>query len=348
MRFSAIARFALPIVIIAALVYWIPAEHKRQLWEQPKRYPWIGFALLTAIIALAISFARWCVLVRAMGIRLSMVEAFRLSSIGFMLSLVSAGAVGGDLFKGIFLAKRRPGRRFEAFSSIFVDRGCGLLGLCLLAAAGLCLIDVDATGASSTDGSEGIAVSITAIRTTVVTLVAIGVAVLAVLLVGGRWVDASLGRLETVAVVGGLVSRIARPIRAFCDRPFAIVVGIAMSVLVQGLFAISFYGIAVGLYRDVPTMAEHLVVVPTAMLISTLPLTPGGVGLLEAAMVAMYAPFTDEPEIKGFAVALVFEVVKLVMAVIGVLFYWTAPDEVRTSLDVANEEESTPETQAAA
>ncbi len=70
-----------------------------------------------------------------------MLEAFRLGSICFLLSFVSAGSVGGDLFKAVFLARRRPGKRVEAVASVLVDRGVGLYGLLLVVAAALLLRD---------------------------------------------------------------------------------------------------------------------------------------------------------------------------------------------------------------
>ena len=80
-------------------------------------------------------------------------------------------------------------------------------------------------------------------------------------------------------------------------------------------------------------------IVPVGMLVSALPLTPAGIGLLEATIDKLYevvpAISTDA---SGTLVALVFEVVKLIMAVIGTIFYWTANEEVRHSLEIAEEE----------
>ena len=42
----------------------------------------------------------------------------------------------------------------------------------------------------------------------------------------------------------------------------------------------------------------------------------------------------------GTLVALVFDIVKILMAIIGTIFYWTANEEVRHSLEVAEEEAS--------
>ena len=77
-----------------------------------------------------------------------MLEAFRLGSICFLLSFVSPGSVGGDVFKAIFLAQRRPGKRIEAVASVLVDRGVGLYRLLLLVAAALVLTNPTDLGSS--------------------------------------------------------------------------------------------------------------------------------------------------------------------------------------------------------
>ncbi len=107
---------------------------------------------------------------------------------------------------------------------------------------------------------------------------------------------------------------------------------------------ISMYLIARGLYTDPPTLAEHFVIVPIAMLASALPITPAGIGLLEASMDKMYDIIPAVPtEASGTLVALVFEIVKVVMAVLGTIFYWTASKEVRESIEIAEEEAAHPE-----
>ena len=99
-----IAKFVIPIAIIAFLFMNISPEKWEKLRSQPKNYPLLATALLVALGSISISFSRWCLLVRCQGIELTIVEAFRLGAIGFLLSFVSAGSVGGDVFKAIFLA----------------------------------------------------------------------------------------------------------------------------------------------------------------------------------------------------------------------------------------------------
>lgn len=328
------AKFAFPATIIGYLVWRIEPEQWDQLSSQPKDYPLLAAALVVALFAMSLSFARWCVLVRAQGIELSMLEAFRLGSIGFLLSFVSAGSVGGDLFKAIFLAKRRPGKRVAAVASVFVDRGSGLYGLLLLVAGGLLFSSPPAEAAS--------AVGMDQIKLAVTILIGVGTAILAVLILGGRGVDQLIKWGGTLPVVGGAVKTIGPPLRTFHHHPIAFAASVLMSVGVQGLLVISMVLIARGLYPSPPTLAEHFIIVPIGMLASALPITPAGIGVLEGAIELMYRTVPAVPtEASGTLVALVFEIVKVVMAVIGTVFYWTAGAEVRESLEEAEAEPAT-------
>ncbi|MFK8113827.1 MAG: lysylphosphatidylglycerol synthase domain-containing protein, partial [Rubripirellula sp.] len=105
------------------------------------------------------------------------------------------------------------------------------------------------------------------------------------------------------------------------------------------MLVFSMYLIARGLYADPPTLLEHFVIVPIGMLASALPITPAGIGVLEATIQSLYSIVPAVPtSASGTLVALVFEMVKVVMAIIGTIFYWTANEEVRESLESAEEE----------
>ena len=337
------AKFVLPVLILAYLLGWrIGREAWDALGEQPKNYSLLGVAMAVAMGALSLSFARWCLLVRAQGIELSMLEAFRLGSICYLLSFVSVGSVGGDLFKAVFLARRRPGRRIEAVASVLVDRGCGLYGLLLLVAITFLAADVNphvAAGEGGESAGEGGA-DLAILKVAVAVLIAVGTGVVGMLVLGGRGVDRVMGRASKLRWVGGIFGRLAGPLRMFHEHPVAFVVAVAMSVGVQAMLAISIYLVARGLYGSPPTLAEHFVIVPIAMIASALPISPAGLGVLEAATESLYQLIPAEPTAaSGTLVALVFEIVRFAIAGIGTLLYWTAPAEVRTSLREASGQE---------
>lgn len=324
-----IVKFTLPAVIIGFLVAQMEPDQWTQLAEQEKNYPLLVSALLVAIFSLCVSFIRWCILVRCQGIELSMLEAFRLGAIGYLLSFVSAGSVGGDVFKAAFLAKRRPGKRLEAVASVVVDRGCGLFALMLIVAIGLLFVEPRAPSAGDTSaGGE-----LEQIQRVTYILVAVGTLILSGLVFGGKSVDRLIARLDGKGWLGRIMSRVAPPLRMFHSHPIAFAASILLSLVVQAAFPISLFMIAKSLFSDAPSLAEHYVIVPVAMLASALPITFAGIGVLEAAIDSLYQWVPNVPTAaSGFLVGLVFEIVRLVIAVIGTIFYWTANAEVRESL----------------
>ena len=324
-------KFIIPAVIIPILLWRVEPEQWDQLTQQPKHYGLLFAAFLIAIAATALSFARWCILVRCQGIALSMLEAFRLGAICFLLSFVSVGSVGGDLFKAIFLARRRPGKRVEAVASVLVDRASGLYGLLFLVVTGTLLLQ-PVEVRESAEGLEDLKFAAT-------TLFGIGTAALLVLVFGGRSVDRALQWGSNARWVGPIISKIAAPLRSFHRHPFAFGASLLMSVGVQGLFAISVYLLARSLYVAPPNLTEHFVIVPLGMLASALPLTPAGVGVWEVAIATLYEMIPATPTLaSGTLVALTFEMLRILLALVATVFYWTANEEVRESLEKAEQQ----------
>ncbi|TWT82431.1 hypothetical protein CA13_38940 [Planctomycetes bacterium CA13] len=326
------AKFAVPVAIIT----WLGFFHIdwAQLSLQPKNYALLACALIVALCGVSLSFARWCMLVRCQGISLSMVEAFRISSICYLFNFISAGSVGGDLFKAIFLAKRRPGRRIEAVASVFVDRGVGLFGLVLLVAIAMWVADPPGSSDENRD-------QLGQIKLVAAVLVGVGTVVLSVLVFGGKGVDRLVRWGSRLRWVGPLIGKVGAPLRMFHRHPIAFFFAIVMSLGVHTLLVISMYLIAKSLYLDPPTLLDHFVIVPIGMLAAALPITPAGLGVYEAAIEWLYRiiPATKTTA-SGTLVALVFEIVKVVMAVIGTLFYWTANAEERESIEAAEHVET--------
>jgi len=77
---------------------------------------------------------RWGILLRIQGVRLPYADLWRLTMIGQFFSLAIPGAVGGDLVKMGYIARRVPaGKTAESILTIVLDRIVGILGLFALA-----------------------------------------------------------------------------------------------------------------------------------------------------------------------------------------------------------------------
>src|SRR5690606_31597337 len=96
-------------------------------------WPLLAGALACIAAAVWLGFVRWYLLVQATGLPFTLGDAVRLGSLGFALNFVGPGGVGGDVFKGIALAREHHRRRSEAVATVIADRAVGLLSLLAVA-----------------------------------------------------------------------------------------------------------------------------------------------------------------------------------------------------------------------
>src|SRR5215203_4233425 len=127
------------LLAVAILVYLVftGRDAFAKLSAQTINWPILAGALVFTLLMAALSFLRWHILIRALGIDARLMDSMRLGSLGFALNFVSPGSIGGDFFKAIFLAHGHPGRRPEAIATVVADRVMGLLTMLLLASAGI-------------------------------------------------------------------------------------------------------------------------------------------------------------------------------------------------------------------
>lgn len=323
-------KFALPLAIIAWLVGNIDEQQMRQLTERPKHWGMLAAALAIAMTAVCMTFIRWFLLVRALEIPFRLRDAFRLGFLGYLLNFVSAGSVGGDLFKAVFIAREQPGRRTKAVATVVVDRLFGLYALLVVTSLALLLSDLDSASA------EIIAISrVTFLATTT------GGLVIFILLVPGFTNGRVSNGLARLPKVGPTLESLINAVRMYRNRPAVLAVGGAMSLVVHCLYATSIFLAAGAMFDGVPSFGEHLIVVPLATLAGAMPFTPAGLGAFELALDQLYLllPQGGVVLVSGVTVALAFRMMTFVIAGIGVVYYWTCRREVKAVLIAAQDEQ---------
>jgi hypothetical protein len=323
-----ICRFALPVFLLAWLLTRVSPEQWDQLRDHSIDWKLIGAAILVTSVAICLSFTRWWLLVRSLEIPITYLEGIQLGGIGYLMSYVAPGSVGGDLVKGVFLAHRSPGKRIEALASVGVDRVFGLLGLLIVLMTSCLLLPLPNQDADYL-----------ALRRGALLITPLAIAGIIALMLGGPVVDRLLALLLRVPKIGTALYRLGKFVRVFQQQRLAIFMAILLAVCVHTLLVISVDLIARGLFRDTPVFSEHLVIVPAGLAMSTLPITPGGVGVLESVLNRLYTTIPSATtEASGTLVGLGFNLVKLVVGGICVLFYWTAGSDIRKSMQQTKHE----------
>jgi uncharacterized membrane protein YbhN (UPF0104 family) len=317
-RLRRYAILAAKLAVAAAILVYLVVQAQQnasfeRLVEQPKRWPLLAAAVgLMAIIAV-VSFVRWFLLIRALGLDFRLADAMRLGCLGYVLNLVSLGSVGGDLFKAVLIAKGQPGKRTEAVATVLLDRIVGLYALLLVAAGAVLLWDVKSRG-------PGIA----ALGNATVACAAMATLGLAVLMAPAITSPRTEARLSRIPLVGSTAARLLAAIRVYRSQPLVVFVAVLISVGLHVTLVTVVLSIAHGLPGAVPAWSDHFVLVPLSMVAGSIPITPNGLGTLELAMDTLYLVLGRAQGVvpgTGTIVAFGYRLANIVVACAAAVYY---------------------------
>ena len=315
--------------VLSLLLLWIAKTFKQEDWDalvhQKKNWGLLAASLILVLAANVLSFFRWHVFVHALEVPFTVREAIRLGFLGTLFNFVSLGAVGGDLFKAIAAARQAGRKRTEVIASVLVDRALGLLGLVIVAAISLQMFIGILTP------------TLDWIRRGAWLFSAIGLGSLALVVFAGHRLPVKW--LNHVPGIGHTLHRMASAGMIFEGRPFLVASLVAMSCMVHSILTYGMYLVSIALYTNAPTLADHFLTVPPSFAAAALPLTPGGVGVQEAAIVKLFKELPNLPNgFSGLAVAAMFRLEGILVAAIGGIYYVFGATEIKKIKKQAEEE----------
>ncbi len=321
-------KFAVPLVILVYLLARVPEDQMQELRERPKHCGLLSAALLTTLAAVSITFVRWYLLVVTLGLPFRLRDAFRLGFLGYLFNFVSVGSVGGDLFKAIFIAREQPTLRAEAVATVVLDRILGLYALLILTTIVILC------------GGLPESREIKVICQFALVFAGVGGIGILMLLVPGFTSGALSELLTGLPWIGATIGRLISAVRIYRAKWTVLFVATLMSVLTHSLFVVAMYFMALGLFDQVPTLQEHFIIVPLAMVAGAIPFLPAGLGAFEGAMAFLYAqvPAAGTSQVSGVIVALTYRLITILVAMIGVVYYWTSRKEVQAAMEEAEHE----------
>lgn len=333
--------FLLKIVLslgILAFLVWQAWEQKdaagnrvlTALWERPMDWAWLGGGFAFTFLAVLLTILRWRALIATLGLKIRLTDNLRFGYVGYLFNLAPAGIVSGDALKTWLLARRykdHPEVGSLLIAAAVMDRMIGLYALFMM--AGLAVLG---TGVLSNP-------EITPVMKTISigVLVAWGVgtvAGLAVLLPPQKAKDGKDGENteDKKASALGILRRITRYCRMYRNYPGQLVGFLVWSLVVHTCFALSVVMISFGVWGQgagqSPSVREMLFISPASMSTSAIPLP---VGPYEAVLDLMYKDVTGIAG-QGLVVALAYRVMCLMIASLGLVFYFTDRREIQETM----------------
>lgn len=261
-----------------------------------------------ALIGTAIAATAWrlCILLRPRGFDLGLGASLRLTLIGTFFNVAMPGSSGGDLVRIYYASKGNEGRRAEIVTILLLDRFTGLVALLMypvvLAPLYLSLLADNPSLRAVVGMSAGLVAA----------------------LVIGIWVflGKGTGRDRVIRLLaripgGTLIRRAVGTLRSYGADKRPLWSALLVSLGAHALGVMGFVLLARATVS--PSLEWALfVIVPIGLVVNTIPLTPGGLGVGEAAFAVLFgmAGLEGGPE-----VLISWRIVTILVGLAGFFFY---------------------------
>jgi uncharacterized protein (TIRG00374 family) len=268
------------------------------------------FSVFLVGLAIWLGVVRWRLVLAAQGLELSLTRAMRISLVAQFFNAFLLGSTGGDLIKAYYAARETHHKKTEAVTTVFVDR---LLGLwAMLFFAGVMMLP----NWQMISQNKEFAVPALVILAMLVALTI----VLSMAFWGGvskRFPRARdyLRRLPK----GDVLERSLDSCRQFGKDKIFLLKAIVISLGLNIIWVVQISTLGGGLDLSIPFTAL-LVIVPIILCISSLPITPNGLGVRENLFVIMLAVIAV-PRTPALSLSLLASAEGIFWSLIGGLVY---------------------------
>jgi uncharacterized protein (TIRG00374 family) len=267
-----VLRWIAALAVIGVLLHFLPLAIVRSAVARVPPQHFIA-ALAGYLLAHALGVLKWRMVVNAAGAELDLATSVQCYGGGLFGTLFLPSIVGGDVIR-LAVGLRRSPRPAAVLAGNVVDRFLDVAAQGSLVALGFILLP----------GSLPESLRSIATRTMFAALAAC-----AVLFALGFFLRGALLRGRSIRFRRRL-ARLRHALRSVSRRPHVLIAGWLAGTAVQSTFLVLTAWLATSCGLRLP-LRIWLFAWPLAKLAALLPLTQGGIGVREAALVALLAPF---------------------------------------------------------
>jgi uncharacterized protein (TIRG00374 family) len=290
-------RWLAAFVVVGVLLHFLPLQ---LLGQAIQRVPLTRFLaiLLGYLLAHSVGVAKWRMMVNAAGAQLDYRTSVQCYAGGLFATLFLPSIIGGDVVR-LAVGLRRSQNPSAVLAGNVADRFLDMTAQGGLVALGLLLLPGSLPSTIESDVRRGI-------------LMSGAILLLAVLLFLILYKPLMSGRSVRFR---RKLARLRHALRAVSRRPVILLSGWLLGTAIQSTFLIltALLAISCGLFLP---LRVWLFAWPLAKLAALLPLTQGGIGVREAALVGLLSPF-GAPAHLVLASGLVWEGVVIVGGIIA-------------------------------
>lgn len=282
-------------------------------------------ALLSHVLAVALSALKWGILLRAQRIPVAFSRVFAYQWMAIFFDNFLPAQVGGDVLRGYSLA-RDTRRSADAAASVLIDRFTGLTAFMLAAAvasSGMLLFG----GPPPAPGSSQ---ELAFLRFIDLRLIAIGSSAISLALLSAlalllsrrtkTLVERVLARLPLGDRILPIWQKLAAAINAYRHAYSAMAVAGGISVSIVVVTSLTIWLLANAITPGSINFVEVLVINPIIAFLAVIPLSPGGLGVRQVAFAALFVTVGVSADL-GFFVGLLQQIVTYLVSLPGLVLW---------------------------
>lgn len=303
-KYSIVARWIFPTILAIYILYSLIYGNFREFLDV-KYLTIVIFCLVGYLFILVLNAVRWVVVIRIYGIRLGLRLSFLWTLIGHFFNQVLPTSVGGDAVR-IWQAARQIPLRF-AVSSVVVERLVGLIALLFLICVGLPFLFF------RFNLNQFLLVC------GFVLLFVVGIACFVFF---SRKFDKNSAN-KLISVIKNIILDSSDLFR----NPLIFMISVSISIVMHLINSLIAIFVSRKLGADV-NIVDIMLIMPSVMLVSSLPISIGGWGVREAGL-ALGFSMLGQPVAVAVATSIIIGLANLVSGLPGALAWALTPRAVR-------------------
>ncbi|MEI6092985.1 MAG: lysylphosphatidylglycerol synthase transmembrane domain-containing protein [bacterium] len=271
----------------------------------------IILSFLIMPVAIFVTFYRWKLLLKGQDIILSNKEIISLGFIGMFFTSVLPGAVGGDIIKSVYIAKKVKGRTVSSVLTVLLDRIIGLAALIIICAVGL-LINLKTVLHNTELTSLGIVIFTSLFAIIIMTFFGLSKKVRS---------NVFFSKLINKLPLSGFINKVYDCFYAYRDKHKYLTYSLLLSFVNHALNITIFYLITLALGFDQLGIFAYFFIVPLGLITMAIPITPAGIGVGQAAFLKLFEWAMGIKTTIGADAITIWQVLFILISLFGAVFY---------------------------
>ena len=314
MKLKSALIYALKLGLAFAIIAYLVKTGKidfNSIYNAKSNYPLLIICFFLLLTAIFINFYRWALLLKGQHIIIPRKDVISLSFIGLFFTTILPGAVGGDLIKSVYIAKRSPDKRTASVVTVLLDRIIGVVVLIIIGCFGV-FMNLQMFLTHPALKTLGIMMISILIVMTVITILGLSRRIR-----GSNRVNSFIDMIP----MSSHIFKIYDAFHAYRKNLRYLWYAFFISFVTHFLNISTFYIAARALNFDMLEIKTFFFIVPIGLITTAIPLAPAGLGIGQAAFLKLFEWSLGYPSTIGADAITIIQALSILIFSFGAYFY---------------------------